>query len=133
MMTLRCFLGSILLLSLVLSTAFSSQAQARDAPAELQGTPVEIQKIVEDEAAYHEKPVVVEGKITNECPSGCWFIMDDGTASVYVDILPSNFVIPQKVGSEVKVYGTVTTRNGDPMILGKMVEIGGDVYQYQKS
>ncbi len=49
-----------------------------------------------------------------ECASGCWFILNDGSASLYVDILPSNFVIPQKSGSDAKVYGEVTTKNGDP-------------------
>ena len=61
--------------------------------------------------------------------SGCWFILNDGTASIYVDILPSNFVIPQKSGEDAKVYGEVTLKNGDPMIIGKMVKIGGEIYQ----
>jgi hypothetical protein len=127
---MRCLLGSIVLISMVFSSVFASQA--RDVPSELEGTQVKIQSIVEDEAAYHQKSVVVFGKITDECGSGCWFILNDGTASVYVDILPGNFVIPQKRGSFARVFGTVTTKDGDPMILGKMVEIDGTVYQYQK-
>jgi len=73
--------------------------------------------------------VMIEGKIDSECGSGCWFIVDDGTAQLYVDINPSNFVIPQKRGSQVKVYGKVTTRDNDPLLIGKIVEIGGEIYR----
>ena len=85
--------------------------------------------ILQNEAAYDGHMVVVEGKIETECPSGCWFIINDQTASIYVDILPSNFVIPQKRGENAIVHGNVTTRNGDPIIIGKMVEINGETYQ----
>jgi uncharacterized protein YdeI (BOF family) len=105
------------------------QPVAGEEPAELKGEVVKIQDIVKDEPAFDGKMVVIEGNIVTECPSGCWFIVHDQTASIYVDILPSDFVIPQKTGSEAKVYGKVTSRDGDPMIIGKMVEIGGEIYQ----
>ena len=103
--------------------------QAKEEPTELNSEVVEIQEILQNESAYDGKYVLIEGIIDTECPSGCWFILNDGTASIYVDILPNNFVIPQKRGSNAKVYGKVTTREGDPMMIGKMVEIGGAIYQ----
>ena len=102
--------------------------QAKEVPPELKGESVEIQDILQNEPAYDGKMIVIEGKIVRECGSGCWFIIDDGTANIYVDILPNNFVIPQKRGSNAKVYGEVTTKNGDTMIIGKMVETGGEIY-----
>ena len=105
------------------------QTVSGEEPAELKGEVVKIQDIVQNEPAFDGKMVVIEGNIDTECPSGCWFIVDDQTGSIYVDILPSNFVIPQKTGSKAKVYGKVTARDGDPMIIGKMVEIGGEIYQ----
>jgi uncharacterized protein YdeI (BOF family) len=105
------------------------QTVSGEEPAELRGEVVKIQDIVQNEPAFDGKMVVIEGNIDTECPSGCWFIVNDQTASIYVDILPSNFVIPQKRGSRAKVYGKVTARDGDPMIIGKMVEIGGEIYQ----
>ena len=105
------------------------QTVAGEEPAELRGEVVKIQDIVQNEPAFDGKMVVIEGNIDTECPSGCWFIVDDQTGSIYVDILPSNFVIPQKTGAKAKVYGKVTARDGDPMIIGKMVEIGGEIYQ----
>ena len=90
---------------------------------------VKIQDIVQNEPAFDGKMIVVEGKIDDECGSGCWFIVNDDTASLYVTIRENNFVIPQKRGSHVKVYGRVTTSNGDPAMVGKIVEIDGEIYR----
>ncbi|MCJ7445758.1 MAG: hypothetical protein MUO26_14765 [Methanotrichaceae archaeon] len=117
-------LAIIGLMSLVVQTV-----HAKEEPAELKSAAVKIQEILQNESAYDGKYVVIEGKIDTECPSGCWFILNDGSATIYVDILPNNFVIPQKRGSSAKVYGEVTTIEGDPMMIGKMVEIDGAIYQ----
>jgi hypothetical protein len=102
---------------------------AMNEPAELKTEAVKVQDILQNVTAYEGEYVLIEGVIDTECPSGCWFILNDETASIYVDILPSNFVIPQKRGSNAKVYGEVTTKNGDPMIIGKIVEIDGEIYR----
>lgn len=116
-----CLLGLALLVF--------SCAQAKDEPAELKGEEAKIIDILQDAASYDGKTVVIEGIIETECPSGCWFIVNDDTGSIYVDILPSNFVIPQKRGEEAKVYGEVVIKDGDPMIIGRMVKISGEIYQ----
>ncbi len=122
--------GFVRALVILLLLALAVQVvQAADEPAELKGTVTKIQDIIKNLPAYDGKTAVVAGKIVTECGSGCWFIIDDGSASIYVDILPSNFVIPQKRGSTAKVYGNVTTKDGDPMIIGKIVEIGGEIYR----
>lgn len=123
-------LKAIILLSL--GAMILQGALAKEEPLELKNASVKIQDILENQSAYLGKTVVVEGRIDNECGSGCWFILDDKTASIYIDIKPSNFVIPQKMGSNVKVYGKVTTSDGDPEIIGKMVEIDGEIYQQKK-
>lgn len=119
----------VLLILLGLMVLAVEAASAKEEPAELKNETVKIQDIIEDVSAFEGKMVVIEGKIETECPSGCWFIVDDGSASIYVDILPSNFVIPQKRGSEVRVYGEVTTQDGDPMMIGKIVEVDGEIYR----
>ena len=119
--------GALILITLI---AMAVQVvQAADAPAELNGDIVKIQDIVKNEPAYDGKDVVIQGRIETECASGCWFVLNDGSASLYVNILPSNFVIPQKSGSDAKVYGKVTTKNGDPTMIGKIVEIAGEIYR----
>ncbi len=118
---------------LALTFIIVQAAPAKDEPKELKNASVEILDILENESAYLGKMTVIEGKIENECGSGCWFILDDKTASIYVDIKPSNFVIPQKRGSVAKVYGNVSTKDGDLYIIGKIVEIDGEIYQYEKT
>ena len=102
---------------------------AAEEPAEFKNETVKIQEIIKNESAFDGKYVVIEGKISSECGSGCWFIVDDGTAQLYVDILPNNFVIPQRMGANVKVYGQITTRDNDPLMVGKIVKIYGDIYR----
>jgi uncharacterized protein YdeI (BOF family) len=126
-MRLSLITGSLLLL--LLTSLAMQTALARDEPAELKAKEVKISEILENETAYHGKMIVVEGKIELECGAGCWFVLNDGTGSIYVDILPNNFAIPQKSGEDARVYGEVTLKNGDPQIIGKRVEIGGEVYQ----
>lgn len=124
--------GNLLARTLILmafAAVVMQAVQATEEPAELKNETVQIQNIIKNEPAFDGQYVVIEGKIDSECGSGCWFIVDDGTAQLYVDILPSNFVIPQKRGSDVKVYGKVTTRDNDPLLIGKIVEIGGEIYR----
>ena len=117
-------------LILITMAAMVIQAvQATEEPVELKNEAVKIQDIVKNESAFDNKYIVIEGKIDSECASGCWFIVDDETAQLYVNINPSNFVIPQKRGSNVKVYGKITTSSGDPAMIGKIVEINGEVYR----
>jgi len=124
----RCVITGSLLLLLLTSLAMQT-VLAKDEPAELKQEEVKISEILENETAYHGKMVVVEGKIELECGAGCWFVLNDGTGSIYVDILPNNFAIPQKSGEDARVYGEVTLKNGDPQIIGEMVKIGGEVYK----
>ena len=124
----RCVITGSLLLLLLTSLAMQT-VLAKDEPAELKQEELKISEILENETAYHGKMVVVEGKIELECGAGCWFVLNDGTGSIYVDILPNNFAIPQKSGEDARVYGEVTLKNGEPQIIGKIVKIGGVVYQ----
>jgi uncharacterized protein YdeI (BOF family) len=78
--------------------------------------------ILEASADYKDKEVVLKGKIVQECGSGCWFIIQDSTGQIYVDLAPSNLVIPQKVGSTAKVSGVVTISKGTTYLIGKKVE-----------
>jgi hypothetical protein len=58
--------------------------------------------------------VMIEGKITTECPAGCWFYLKDSTGSVYVQL--PDFIIPQKTGARVRVYGTFASSGQPPRI-----------------
>ena len=71
---------------------------------------------------YLGQTLRLEGKIVRECPSGCWFYLEDETGTIYVDINPSGLSIPPKVGKKVVVEGVPENKNGRISIVGKGVE-----------
>jgi len=77
---------------------------------------VSIGEILKNPSAYNGTTVVVKGKITNECGSGCWFMVNDGSGTLYVDLAPNNFAIPQLQGSPVLIDGNIVISNGDPTL-----------------
>ena len=83
---------------------------------------VKIADILVNPREYDGKSVIVKGKITRECPSGCWFNLQDGNAVIYIDLLPSNIVIPQKTGSSAKVTARVVSEGSDVYLIGSKVE-----------
>lgn len=63
--------------------------------------------VLANPAQFLDKEVALKGKIVKECGSGCWFYLDDGTGSIYVDLAPGNFAIPQRTGRVVMLKGKV--------------------------
>jgi hypothetical protein len=82
-----------------------------------------VASILADPAAFDGAVVKLEGQIGNECPTGCWFELKEGGASIHVDIAPHGLAIPQKQGSGVTVEGTVRVTDSRLMVIGKGVEI----------
>ncbi|MFB3766433.1 MAG: hypothetical protein ACE14P_14460 [Methanotrichaceae archaeon] len=87
--------------------------------------------LIKNASALQGQSVALQGKITTECPMGCWFILDDGSGNVTVDLKPNNFVIPQKKNSTALVYGKVSSKNDSTIVLGQKVEIDGVIYKAQ--
>lgn len=84
---------------------------------------VSINDIFARPEAYNGKTVTIKGKIAIECETGCWFNFREGSEEIFVDIEPSGFAIPQKSGHNATVEGTVTIKDGRPVLIGKGVEI----------
>jgi hypothetical protein len=84
-----------------------------------------IKDILADPKAFAGKRVAIEGKISQECPTGCWFYVKvaKGDFSIYVDIAPAGFAIQQHQGKKVVVEGIVVVKDSGPMIQGKAVEV----------
>jgi uncharacterized protein YdeI (BOF family) len=91
------------------------------APATSSGI-LTVAELNKNSATLIGKDVIMEGKIVQECGSGCWFNLQDSTGIVYVDLAPNNMVIPQKVGSKAKVYGKVDKKSGVTYVIGSKVE-----------
>lgn len=82
-----------------------------------------IRQILASPADYADKTVVVEGRISTECPSGCWFEVEQDSPPLYVDLSGAGLAIPQYVGKTVRVVGSVSTADAQIQFDGKGVEI----------
>ena len=71
---------------------------------------------------FEGKDVLVQGKITSECPSGGWVWVHDTSGDIYVNMHPTNVFIPQKVGSTVRAMGTVVLDQDRPQVVGTGLE-----------
>jgi hypothetical protein len=140
-MNRRHFICIAGVLGLFCLAALAPVSGLNDRPVELKDEASNIRGIIDNESAYHDKWVVIEGKIATQCPGGCWFVVDDETAKIFVTIGPNNFTIPQKVGSGIRVLGNVTDakaeeihgnfvlKEGMAYMIGKILEIDGTIYR----
>jgi len=109
-------LAGILIVTLLMAGCTSQPVSAGTISDEVLPGSVSLGEIVKLPLAYDGKEVVVKGKISSECGSGCWFMLDDGTGILYVDLAPNNFAIPQMQGSTVEVKGIIHVAKGDPTL-----------------
>lgn len=86
-------------------------------------TATKVEAILKEPGNFDGKTVTIQGKIIRECPTGCWFEVKENSGIIYVDINPSGFAIPQKVGDKVIVEGKVQLRGNQPTLAGTGVEI----------
>jgi uncharacterized protein YdeI (BOF family) len=86
-------------------------------------TPTKTSAILTKPLDYDDKTVTIEGTIIRECPTGCWFDIKEQEGIIHVDINPSGFAIPQKIGKTVMVEGKVSVRDNQPIIIGSGVQI----------
>jgi len=86
-------------------------------------TATKVEAILKEPGNFDGKTVTIQGKIIRECPTGCWFEVKEDSGIIYVDINPSGFAIPQKVGKKVIVEGKVQLRGNQAMLAGTGVEI----------
>ena len=82
-----------------------------------------IKDIVMHPKDYEGKTVTVKGKIKLVCETGCWFNLENEGATIYTDLAPSGFAIPQKVGRSATVEGKISIESGKLTLTGKGVEI----------
>jgi uncharacterized protein YdeI (BOF family) len=106
----------------VVENPATSEAEITQATEEESPKIQKIGDILGEPKSYEGQAVIVEGKIISECPAGCWFTLDDGTGTIYVDLSPSNLVIPQKRGAFATVYGEVVKKGSDTYLIGTKVE-----------
>jgi uncharacterized protein YdeI (BOF family) len=87
--------------------------EAVDKSAKLTG----IADVTGNPGAFIGKEVTVRGKIVKECPSGCWFYLEDKGAQIYVDLSPAGLSIDQYVGRTVTVKGSIEKEEDTGLML----------------
>jgi len=119
----RVFFSVILISGLIVIASCARQEKYGQEISNRQLT--SIRDILADPKAYENKTVTINGKIDNECQTGCWFYVKvaDGNTVIYVDIGKSGLAIPQYTGKRVLVEGKVIIKESGPMIQGEGVEI----------
>ena len=127
-------LGVALLISLLGCNASAAPASIPAAssiaavPAVSPNTsPATIRELIDNSEKYSGQTISLTGTIALECPEGCWFFLDDGTAKIYVDLKPAGLTIPQKVGSRVILRGKTQGAGGNLQILGDEVKFPDEV------
>ena len=80
-------------------------------------------EILTNPQQWEGKDVLVAGKIASECPSGGWIWAQDSTGQVYVNMHPTNVLIPQAVGKNVRAMGKVVLESGQPSVVGYGLEL----------
>ncbi len=83
---------------------------------------VTVRQLIDGSDKFTAQRVSLTGKITVECPEGCWFFLDDGTGIIYIDLKPAELTIPQKIGSRVTLTGKIKGSGGNLQILGEEVK-----------
>jgi uncharacterized protein YdeI (BOF family) len=70
------------------------------------------------------KEVTLEGKVFTQCESnGCWFVLQDDTGQIYVDLSRNNFALPSRHGKNVKASGTITSFQNNLLLVASGVEV----------
>jgi len=88
-----------------------------------QAEAVSVKQVLAKPEKYKGKKVKLQGKIVRECPTGCWFDLQDTSGIIYIELSTAGIAIPQKVGSTAVVEGKVGKRNDNIIINGEGVKI----------
>ena len=70
------------------------------------------------------RKVTVEGKISSQCGSnGCWFVLQDDTGQVFINLGPNNMTLPPRLNKTAKVTGIVYPVQGELQVIAEGVEV----------
>jgi len=68
--------------------------------------------------------VTVQGIVFTQCvkADGCWLVLQDGTAQLYIDFSTNNFRVPPMRGRRIQVTGIVTAHQHGILLIAQGVE-----------
>lgn len=70
------------------------------------------------------KRVTLQGTISSQCGSnGCWFVLQDDTGQVFVNLAPNNMTLPPRMNKTARVTGVVYPVEGQLQVIAQGVEV----------
>lgn len=70
------------------------------------------------------KKVTLTGNISSQCGSnGCWFVLQDDTGQIFVNLSQNNMTIPPRMNKTAKVTGIVYPVQGQLQVIAEGVEV----------
>lgn len=70
------------------------------------------------------KTVTLQGKIASQCGSnGCWFVLQDDTGQIFVNLAPSNLTLPPRMNKTAKVTGVIYPVQGELQLIAQGIEV----------
>lgn len=70
------------------------------------------------------KKVTLQGTIASQCASnGCWFVLQDETGQIFINLGPNNMTMPPRMNKTAKVTGVVYPMQGELQIIAEGVEV----------
>jgi uncharacterized protein YdeI (BOF family) len=115
---------SFLLLSAMTIVALSSYACGEKTYGSGLDPKAEIKTVAEifTHPELQGRKVTVEGRMHAQCPSnGCWFVLQDDTGQIYVDLSRNGFELPPLQGRALAATGVVSSFKGTKMIVAEGV------------
>ena len=118
-------LCAIIGLSLALWLGYSVKSPSHFGAAFAAGIPeVKMNAAYGEPEKFMNGPVVMQGKITRQCPSsGCWFYLDDASGrQVKIELGHLGLKFPQWVGKNAKVEGRLLQNKDELELVGTGAE-----------
>jgi hypothetical protein len=117
---IRSFVLFISLFAFLACTSGEPQSYGEPITVKSETAVIDIMKSPKE---FHGQTVKIQGKISAECPAGCWVNISDETGMIFVDLGASSVAIPQRVGHLATIQGVVSPERNIPHIQGTGIEI----------
>jgi hypothetical protein len=111
--------GIVALLGISLWYTVGGASKKNDSFGAATGTVVtSVADIYKHPAKYLNETVTVEGEVSKECPTGCWWYVKDQTGEIRADSLGAGFnLLVNQEGHTVRTTGKVTKMEGGDLQL----------------
>ena len=114
---------TVLTAVLIVFSLLGCSSEKYGAGADTKITAIKVKDIFLDSNNVGRK-VTVEGKISSQCGSnGCWFVLQDDTGQVFINLGPNNMTLPPRINKTAKVTGIVYPVQGELQVIAEGVEV----------